>query len=93
MQGAVVVVRARLSGTFSFICDQKAIAVVAGGVDSVYPPENAELYARIAAEGLIIGEMRIGTKPQARHFPSRNRIIAGLSLGFEAVFDNLVGAG
>ncbi len=61
------------------------IAVVAGGVDSVYPPENAELYAQIAAEGLIIGEMRIGTKPQARHFPSRNRIIAGLSLGLVVI--------
>lgn len=57
------------------------IAVVAGGVDAIYPPENAELYGRIAAEGAIIGEARIGTKPQARHFPSRNRIIAGLSLG------------
>jgi DNA processing protein len=61
------------------------IAVVAGGVDSVYPPENADLYAQIAAEGLIIGEMRIGTKPQARHFPSRNRIIAGLSLGLVVI--------
>ena len=56
------------------------IAVVAG-VDAIYPPENAELYSRIAAEGAIIGEARIGTRPQARHFPSRNRIIAGLSLG------------
>ncbi len=61
------------------------IAVVAGGVDAVYPPENAELYAQIAAEGLIIGEMRIGTTPQARHFPSRNRIIAGLSLGLVVI--------
>jgi DNA processing protein len=57
------------------------IAVVAGGVDSIYPPENAGLYAQIAAEGLIIGEVRIGTTPQARHFPSRNRIIAALSSG------------
>ncbi len=61
------------------------IAVVAGGVDAVYPPENAALYAEIAAEGLIIGEMRIGTTPQARHFPSRNRIIAGLSLGLVVI--------
>ena len=61
------------------------IAVVAGGVDAIYPPENASLYAQIAAEGLIIGEVRIGTTPQARHFPSRNRIIAGLSLGIVVV--------
>ena len=61
------------------------IAVVAGGVDAIYPPENAELYAQIAAEGLIIGETRIGTTPQARHFPSRNRIIAGLSFGVVVV--------
>ena len=61
------------------------IAVVAGGVDAIYPPENAGLYGQIAAEGLIIGEIRIGTTPQARHFPSRNRIIAGLSLGLVVI--------
>jgi len=54
--------------------------VVAGVVDAIYPPENAGLYAQIAAEGLIIGEVRIGGTPQARYFPSRNRAIDGLSL-------------
>lgn len=55
------------------------IAVLAGGVDVVYPQENAELTAQIAAEGLILSEMPMGMTPQARHFPRRNRIISGLS--------------
>jgi DNA processing protein len=61
------------------------IAVVAGGVDVVYPEENRRLHESIAAEGLIIAEMPIGTVPQARHFPRRNRIISGLSLGVVVV--------
>lgn len=55
------------------------IAVVAGGVDVVYPRENAALTARIAETGLILSEMPPGLQPQARHFPRRNRIISGLS--------------
>lgn len=57
------------------------IAVIAGGIDNVYPPEHAELQARIAAEGLLIAEMPPGTEPRARHFPYRNRIIAAVALG------------
>ncbi len=57
------------------------IAVIAGGIDVVYPPENAALQERIASEGLLIAEQPPGTEPRARHFPYRNRIIAGLSLG------------
>jgi DNA processing protein len=57
------------------------IAVVAGGVDVVYPPENAALMAEIAEKGLIIAEQKPGIEPQARHFPRRNRIIAGLAAG------------
>ncbi len=57
------------------------IGVVAGGLDIVYPPENAELQGRIAAEGLVVAETALGTSPQARHFPRRNRIIAGLCAG------------
>jgi DNA processing protein len=57
------------------------IAVVAGGVDVVYPPENAALMAEIADKGLILAEQKPGVEPQARHFPRRNRIIAGLAAG------------
>ncbi len=57
------------------------VGVVAGGIDVVYPPENAELQDRIGAEGLVVAEAAFGTQPQARHFPRRNRIIAGLCAG------------
>lgn len=60
-------------------------AVVAGGIDAVYPPEHQELQDRIGAEGLLIAEMPAGTKPQARHFPRRNRLISGVSLGVVVV--------
>lgn len=56
------------------------MAVVAGGIDVVYPPEHAALQARIAAEGLLVAEQPPGTEPQARHFPRRNRIVAGATL-------------
>ena len=56
-------------------------AVVAGGVDNIYPPENSALYERIRNEGCIVSEMPFGQTPQARHFPRRNRIISGLSRG------------
>jgi DNA processing protein len=55
------------------------IAVLANGIDEIYPPENAGLYKEIAERGLLITEMRYGTKPSSRLFPSRNRIIASLS--------------
>jgi len=61
--------------------DGGTIAVIAGGIDVVYPPEHAALQDRVAAEGLLVAEMPPGTEPQARHFPSRNRIIAGLAAG------------
>ncbi len=57
------------------------IAVIASGIDIVFPPENAALQERIACEGLLIAEQPPGTEPRARHFPYRNRIIAGLALG------------
>jgi len=46
------------------------IAVVAGGVDIVYPPENQKLYEAIRNQGAIVWEMRLGEAPQARHFPA-----------------------
>ncbi len=60
-------------------------AVVAGGVDNVYPPENKALHGRIAAEGCIVSEMALGQVPQSRHFPRRNRIISGLARGVVVV--------
>ncbi len=57
------------------------IAVIAGGIDNIYPPENAELYAGIIESGVIISENPVGTAPTATSFPRRNRIISGLSLG------------
>lgn len=55
------------------------IAVLAGGIDVVYPPENAKLMDQIAEKGLLLSESMIGLRPQARDFPRRNRIISGLS--------------
>ena len=55
------------------------IAVVAGGIDVLYPPENGALFKRLGMEGLIVAEAAPGTEPVARHFPRRNRIISGLS--------------
>lgn len=57
------------------------IAVVAGGLDIVYPPENRGLYERIAAQGAVVAETPFGVEPQARSFVIRNRIISGLSQG------------
>jgi DNA processing protein len=57
------------------------IAAVAGGLDKPYPPQNIALQQRIAESGAVLSEAPFGTAPQARHFPRRNRIIAGLSLG------------
>jgi DNA processing protein len=61
------------------------VAVVAGGVDVIYPPENEKLYAAIKNQGVIVSEMRLGEAPQARHFPRRNRIISGLARGVVVV--------
>jgi DNA processing protein len=57
------------------------VGVIACGIDVVFPPENAALQERVAAEGLLLAEQPPGTEPRARHFPFRNRIIAGLSSG------------
>ncbi len=62
-----------------------AVAVLAGGVDNIYPPENAGLYEQISENGCIVAEMPFGSEPRAQHFPRRNRIISGLSLGVAVI--------
>ena len=61
------------------------VAVMAGGLDVVYPPEHADLYDTICQTGAAISEMPPGTQPQSGHFPRRNRIVSGLSLGVVVV--------
>src|SRR5215469_16969510 len=62
-----------------------SIAVVAGGLDVVYPEENRGLHEALARKGAIVAELPLGTEPQARHFPRRNRIISGIALGVVVV--------
>ncbi|HEY0293229.1 MAG TPA: DNA-processing protein DprA [Hansschlegelia sp.] len=61
------------------------VAVFAGGLDCLYPPEHADLANRICAEGALVSEMPMGWQPRGRDFPRRNRIIAGMSLGVVVV--------
>lgn len=63
----------------------RTIAVLGCGVDIIYPPEQRQLAERIIANGAIISDYPIGTKPDAANFPPRNRIISGLSLGIIVV--------
>jgi DNA processing protein len=62
-----------------------SVAVVAGGIDVVYPAENRGLHEALARDGAIVAELPLGTEPQARHFPRRNRIISGMALGVVVV--------
>ena len=59
----------------------KTIAAVGSGLDWIYPPENKSLFHEIAEKGLILSEYKLGTKPDGKNFPQRNRIIAGVTLG------------
>lgn len=61
------------------------VAVLAGGIDRPYPPENERLCAEIAARGALVSEMPFGWEPRARDFPRRNRLVAGLGLGLVVV--------
>lgn len=65
----------------ALLANGKTIAVLGCGVDIPYPVENIEIYKEILKKGLIISEYIVGTKPEARNFPARNRIISGLSKG------------
>jgi DNA processing protein len=57
------------------------VAVLAGGIDQIYPPQNAALHGQIAEQGLLLSERPLGTPPTARAFPRRNRIVSGLASG------------
>ena len=57
------------------------IAVIAGGLGHIYPAENTKLYHEITERGVIIAELATGSVPRSQHFPQRNRIISGISLG------------
>ena len=61
--------------------DHGTIGVIAGGIDVFYPAENKARQVAMFERGLVLAEMPPGTEPRARHFPYRNRIIAGLSTG------------
>lgn len=65
--------------------DTGTIAVVAGGIDVIYPEENTDLYQRVAEHGAIVAESKFGQKPFAQSFPRRNRIVSGLSKGVAVV--------
>ena len=61
------------------------VSVVAGGIDTIYPPENRLLFDALAEQGAIITENAFNTTPQAKNFPARNRIIAGICTGLLVV--------
>lgn len=65
--------------------DTGTIAVLAGGLDRPYPPENIGLCGQIAERGALISEMPFGWEPRAKDFPRRNRLVAGLALGLVVV--------
>ena len=62
-------------------CGGRTIAVVAGGLDSVYPKEHSGLFRQIQSHGAVVSEHRLGVRPDARNFPRRNRLISGMTLG------------
>ena len=62
-------------------CGGRTIAVVAGGLDSVYPKEHSGLFQQIRNRGAVVSEHPPGVRPDARNFPRRNRLISGMTLG------------
>lgn len=61
------------------------VAVLAGGIDHIYPPENEALYGELKADGAIVTEQPLGLTPRSGHFPRRNRLVAGLAQGVVVV--------
>jgi len=88
-QGGIVVVSGLARGIDAAAhlgaLETGSVAVVGGGVDVVYPEENRGLHEALARQGAIVAELPLGTEPQARHFPRRNRIISGMALGVVVV--------
>jgi len=88
-QGGIVVVSGLARGIDAAAhlgaLETGSVAVVAGGVDVVYPEENRGLHEALARQGAIVAELPLGTEPQARHFPRRNRLISGMALGVVVV--------
>ncbi len=88
-QGGIVVVSGLARGIDAAAhlgaLETGSVAVVAGGVDVVYPEENRGLHEAMVRQGAIVAELPLGTEPQARHFPRRNRIISGMALGVVVV--------
>jgi len=84
-KGGVMVVSGMARGidaeAHSGALETGTVGVLAGGVDIVYPRENQALYDELRERGALISEIAPGTKPQARHFPRRNRIISGMARG------------
>lgn len=82
-QGGVCVVSGLARGVdgaaHAAALDTGTLGVQGGGVDVIYPKENATLYNEMVERGCVISEPKVGTQPQARHFPRRNRIISGIS--------------
>ena len=63
----------------------RTIGVLGCGIDLIYPPENRKLFDQVAAQGAILSEFPLGTPPDSDHFPIRNRVISGVSLGVVVV--------
>ncbi len=63
----------------------RTVAVLGCGIDIIYPPENQDLFEEVAAHGAVLSEFPFGTPPESDHFPIRNRVISGISLGVAVV--------
>ncbi len=69
----------------------RTVAVMGGGLESIYPPEHLDLARNIAESGAVVSEYPLGTKPKAEHFPRRNRVVSGLALGVLVVESDMEG--